>query len=188
MSDAADETTAIVLDYLAHGRGSDDRARFDQGPLAHAIDVDRFRLYELVLDDDAGVTIGDTVSLRPREESIEEFREIAYDDLSGGAASELEYVVEEAIEADPERFVRVYNEAQPITLRLHQLNLLPGIGDKLRDDILDARKRSPFTDFEDLDERVSGLHDPPGIIRDRVLEELRGDDVKYALYRDDGPY
>lgn len=186
--DPAAETSAIVLEYLAHGHGSGDRRRYDTGPLAQAIDVDRFRLYELVLEDGADVSIGDEVSLRPRESGIEEFREIGHGDLSSGAETELEYVVEETIEDNPGRFVEVYNEAQPITLRLHQLNLLPGIGDKLRDDILDARKRQPFEDFVDVAERVPGLHDPMGVIRDRILEELAGDDVKYALFRDDGPY
>lgn len=188
MSDAPDETSAIVLDYLPHGRGGDERQRFGQGALAQAIDIGGFRLYELVLEDDADVSIGDEVLLRPRETGIEEFREINYDALSSGAEAELEYVVEEAIDADPERFVRVFNEGQPITLRLHQLNLLPGIGDKLRDDILDARKREPFTDFVDLSERVPGLHNPKEVLQDRMLTELRGEDVKYALFREDGPY
>lgn len=188
MSDAAEaETTVIVLDYLAHGHGSDGR-RFDSGPLAQAIDVDHMRLYELNLTDDSDASIGDRLTLRPRDDGIEEFREIGYSDLSTGAETELEYVIEETVEGDPERFVTVYNEAQPITLRLHQLNLLPGIGDKLRDDILDARKRQPFADFVDVADRVSGLHDPISVIQDRILEELRGDDIKYALFRDDGPF
>ncbi len=188
MTDASDETTAIVLDYLPHGGSGDDRRRFDSGPLAQAIDGDQFRLYELVLADGADVSIGDVVQLRPREASVEEFREIEFDDLSSGAQSELEYVIDELMEADPDRFVAVYNEAQPITLRLHQLNLLPGIGDKLRDDILEARKREPFEDFADVEERVPGLHDPRGVFRERILQELRDEDVKYALFRDGGPY
>ncbi len=186
MSDAPDETSALVLDYLPHG--GDDRRRFDSGPLAQALDPDQFRLYELVLADGADVSIGDDVGLRPREDAVEEFREIEFDDLSRGAQAELEYVLDELLEDDPARFVTVFNEAQPITLRLHQLNLLPGIGDKLRDDILDARERAPFEDFADVEERVSGLHDPQEVIRDRMLAELRGDDIKYALFRDGGPY
>lgn len=188
MSDATDTTRAIVLDYLPHGRGADDHRRFDHGSLAHALNTDQFRLYELVLVDGADINIGDTVTLRPRDEEIEEFREIPYDELSSGATTELEYVIEETLEANPDRFIRVYNEAQPITLRLHQLNLLPGIGDKLRDDILDARKRRPFADYLDVAERISGIHDPMQVLQDRILEELQDDDVKYALFRDNGPY
>ena len=93
-----------------------------------------------------------------------------------------EYAVEEIVAADEERFVDFYNEAQPITLRLHQLNLFPGIGKKLRNDILDERKRKPFESFEEVSDRVSGLHDPKQTIIDRILEELREDDLKYRIF------
>ena len=75
-----------------------------------------------------------------------------------------------------------YNDAQPITLRLHQLNLLPGIGKKLRNSILDERKRKPFEDFDDLTERVAGLHRPKEILAERILEELREEDLKYRIF------
>lgn len=189
MSDAnADGSAAIVLDYLPHGRSAGDRPRYEQVPLAQALGVDGFRLYDLLLEDDHEISIGDELTVRPAESPIEEFQEITYDDLSSGARSELEYVVRELVEQDTYRFVNVFNEGQPITLRLHQLNLLPGIGDKLRDDILEGRRRQPFADFEDLGDRVGGLHDPEGTIVDRILEELRDEDVKYYLFVGSGPY
>jgi putative nucleotide binding protein len=87
--------------------------------------------------------------------------------------------------------VDFYNDAQPITLRLHQLNLLPGIGKKLRNNVLDERKRGPFESFAELEERVSGLHRPREVLVERILEELREDDLKYKTFvrtpdRDDG--
>jgi putative nucleotide binding protein len=82
--------------------------------------------------------------------------------------------------------VDFYNEAQPITLRLHQLNLLPGIGKKLRNDVLDQRKRKPFESFEEIEERISGLHNPEEVLVERILEELHEEDLKYRLFvRDD---
>ncbi|MFB6297765.1 MAG: DUF655 domain-containing protein, partial [Salinirussus sp.] len=75
-----------------------------------------------------------------------------------------------------------YNEAQPITLRLHQLNLLPGIGKKLRNSILDERKRRPFGSFDDLESRISGLHDPEGVLVERIIEEIREEDLKYRIF------
>ncbi|MDZ7701727.1 MAG: DUF655 domain-containing protein [Halobacteriales archaeon] len=174
--------TAVVLDVLPHGRADDDRPRYRKSPLALALDVERFGLLELVLADEADLNIGDEVGVDPREPPVELARPMAYEDLSGGARSELEHVVRETIEADEDRLVEFYNEAGPVTLRLHQLNLLPGVGDKLRDNILDARKRKPFEGLADLDERVSGLHDPKGTVVERVLEELRDEDVKYKLF------
>lgn len=183
----ADRATAIVLDYLPHGRADEGGPSYDQEPVAHALGVESFRLYELLLGPEPDINIGDELVVRPPESPIEEFREMTYENLGQGAQSELEYVIRELIENHESRFVDVFNEAQPITLRLHQLNLLPGIGDKLRDQILDQRKRQPFRDFDDLAERIDGLHDPEGVIKDRILTELRDDDVKYALFVG-GPY
>ena len=173
---------AIVLDYLPHGRTDDDRPGYQKPPIAFALGIAEFRLYELTLADDAEVRIGDRVSVDPPGEEIESAAEVEYDDLSGGAQSEVEYAVEDVIEEEEGRFVDFYNEAQPITLRLHQLNLLPGIGKKLRNAILDERNRSPFESFEEIDERVTGLHDPKGVLADRILEELREEELKYRLF------
>ncbi|MEF8780833.1 MAG: DUF655 domain-containing protein, partial [Haloferacaceae archaeon] len=89
---------------------------------------------------------------------------------------------EEIVERDERRFVDFYNEAQPITLRLHQLNLLPGVGKKIRNTVLDERKRGPFEGFDEISERVSGLHRPREVIVDRILEELREEDLKYRTF------
>jgi putative nucleotide binding protein len=183
--DAAEGRVAVVLDYLAHGRSDDDRPQYQKSPLAYAVGVEDFRLFEVTLDRDAGVGIGDELVVDPRGErsdGIESVRRVEFGDLSGGARSELEYVVEDIVEDHERRFVDFYNEAQPVTLRLHQLNLLPGIGKKLRDTILDERKRQPFESFEELSERVSGLHDPQGVVVDRIMEELQEDDLKYRTF------
>jgi len=175
---------AVLLDHLPHGRADDDRPRHRKSPLAYALGERDFRLFELTLSDDADVSIGDRVVIGPTEarDVVSGFKEVEYDDLSNTATGELEYAVEAIIDADEERFVDFYNEAQPITLRLHQLNLLPGIGKKLRNNVLDQRKRGPFESFEDLEERVSGLHRPKEVLVERILEELRDDDLKYKTF------
>ena len=175
---------AVVLDYLPHGRPDDDRPQYKKSPLAYALGESEFRLLELTLDDEADVSIGDRIVLEPAAERkvVGRIREVGYDDLSNAAHSELEYVVEEIVDRNERRFVDFYNEAQPITLRLHQLNLLPGIGKKLRNDVLDERKRAPFESFEELEERIAGLHDPKGVLVDRILEELRDEDLKYRTF------
>ena len=183
----AEVRSAVVLDYLPHGRSDDDRPQYQKSPVAQVLDTDGFGLFELAMGDDADVTIGDDVDIDPPGPSVERVRKIDYDELSSGARSELEYLVEDILEEDEDRLVDFYNEAGPITLRLHQLNLLPGIGDKLRDDILDSRKRKPFESLEDVEGRISGLHKPREIVVERIMEELRDEDVKYKLFvrRDD---
>jgi len=175
---------AVVLDYLPHGRPDDDRPQYKKSPLAYALGESEFRLLELTLDDETDVSIGDRIVLEPDAERkvVGRIRQVGYDDLSNAAHSELEYVVAEIVDRNERRFVDFYNEAQPITLRLHQLNLLPGIGKKLRNDVLDERKRAPFESFEELEERIAGLHDPKGVLVDRILEELRDEDLKYRTF------
>ena len=175
---------AVLLDVLRHGRQNDNR-RFDAQPIAYALDESNFRLLELTLTEDADVSIGDRVVVSPvaDRDVVESVEQLSYKDLSNTADSELEYVVQDIVDDNEARFVDFYNEAQPITLRLHQLNLLPGIGKKLRDKILEERKRyGPFDSFDDLHERVSGLHHPKEVIVERILEELHGDDVKYKTF------
>ncbi|KAB1193882.1 DUF655 domain-containing protein [Haloferax sp. MBLA0076] len=186
-SDDAEATVeyAVLLDVLRHGRQDDGRRRFDADPIAYALDESNFRLLELTLAEDADVSIGDRVVVSPvaDRETVRQVERLSYGDLSNTADSELEYVVADIVDANEARFVDFYNDAQPITLRLHQLNLLPGIGKKLRDKILEERKRyGPFESFEDLQERVSGLHHPKEVVVERILEELHGNDVKYKTF------
>lgn len=186
MSDDGDgantNSVAIVLDYLPHGRADDDRPQYQKPQLAQAVDRDTLELFELVLSEEAAISIGDRVALDTPDEAINEVRSIGYEDLSPGGRSELEHVIAEIIETEEDRFVEFFNEAGAITLRLHQFNLLPGIGDKLRDAILDERKHEPFDSLTDLTERVSGLHDPKGTLQERILEEIEDEDVKYKLF------
>jgi putative nucleotide binding protein len=174
----SDDLVAAVLDVLPHGRSDDDRPQHRKDPLAYALGVDEFYLYELSLSDDDDIAFGDRIDLT----EYGRITEVEFEELPSGARQEIEYAVEEIVEADERRFVDFYNDAQPITLRLHQLNLLPGIGKKLRNTILDERKRQPFESFEDLEDRVGGLHSPKEVLIDRIEEELRDDDLKYRIF------
>jgi putative nucleotide binding protein len=183
-SESGREAVAVVLDFLPHGRADDDRPRYQKEPLAYALTESDFRLLKLTLEQDGSIGIGDSVTVEPPEdrEGIENVHEIEYGDLSAAAQSELEHAVVDIVERDERRFVDFYNDAQPITLRLHQLNLLPGIGKKLRNNVLEARKREPFESFEDLEDRVAGLHNPEDVLVERIIEEIRADDLKYRTF------
>jgi putative nucleotide binding protein len=180
----AETEYGVVLDLLPHGRSDADEPQYRRSPVAYAVGENTFALYELTVEDDADISIDDRIKIRPDfEPGINRGRQVDYDGLSDGARSELDYVIEEIVEADERRFVDFFNDAQPVTLRLHQLNLLPGIGDKLRDNILDERKRGPFESFDELEDRVSGLHDPMGIIVERIFQELtEAEDLKYRIF------
>ncbi|PSQ40964.1 DUF655 domain-containing protein [Halobacteriales archaeon SW_5_68_122] len=185
MSDSGSEdtpTTAVVVDFLPRGSPSDDRPQYERSPVAFAVGEADFRLVEAALTDDAGVNIGDRIEIDPSGENVEDLRTAGYDELTSTAESELEHATNAIIDADTRRFVDFYNDAQPITTRLHVLNLLPGIGKKLRNNVLDERKRKPFESFEDVERRVSGLHNPREVLVERIIEELREKDLKYRVF------
>jgi putative nucleotide binding protein len=173
---------AVVLDLMPNGRPDDDRPAYQKSPVAYVLGEAEFGLYELTLTDDADIGIGDTVAIEPRGEHVESVRPVDFEGLTGAARSELEYAVDDIIDRNERRFVDFYNDAQAITTRLHALNLLPGIGKKLRNGVLDERKRGPFESFEDVSDRVSGLHRPREVLVERIMEELREEDLKYRIF------
>ena len=181
-ADSAGDRTAVVLDFLPRGRPDDDRPQYERSPVALALGETNFRLVEAALTDDAGVNIGDRIEIEPPGQNVKHLRTAEYDDLTSTAESELEYAIGKILDADEDRFVEFYNDAQPITTRLHVLNLLPGIGKKLRNNVLDARKRRPFESYEDIEERVSGLYEPKDVLAERITEELREEDLKYRIF------
>ena len=180
--DSAGERTAVVLDFLPRGRPDDDRPQYERSPVALALGETDFRLVEAALTDDAGVNIGDRIEIDPPGGNVKQLRRAEYSDLTSTAESELEYAIGQILDVDEDRFVGFYNDAQPITTRLHVLNLLPGIGKKLRNNVLDARKRKPFASYEDIEERVAGLYEPKEVLAERILEELREEDLKYRIF------
>ncbi len=180
-TDSDREEYVYVLDYMPTGR-SEDRASDEA--LAQALGVDGFTLLEVVPRSDADVTVGDRVYVGDEErDKVERVKQrIDYDGLTQNAQTELDYAVDDIVEEDEDRFVEFFNEAGSVTIRMHQLDLLPGVGEKIRNTILDERKYEPFESYDDLEERVSGFHDPAGVISDRILQEIRGEDVKYQLF------
>ncbi|TSD15665.1 DUF655 domain-containing protein [Haloglomus irregulare] len=195
MTDAGDETggsgdsdaprEAVVLDYLPTGVPDEQRTTT---PVAYALGLEDFRCYLVRFEADTDMDVGDRVDIDPRGEAVSRVQRIDHDDLPGAAQSELEYGVGDIVDSEERRFVDFFNDAQAITTRLHALNLLPGIGKKLRNNVLDQRKRQPFESFDDLTDRVSGLHDPRGALIDRIVEEIREEEMKYRIFtaRDPG--
>ncbi|WP_418280416.1 DUF655 domain-containing protein [Halorubrum sp. DTA98] len=181
---AGDERSSVVLlDVLPNGRPDDDRPNYQKSPIAYGLETDSFLLYELALSDEADLAVSDRIPLDDNDD-VTRYRAVEFDDLTRNAAAEIEYAVSDIVDAEERRFVDFYNEAGPMTLRLHQLNLLPGIGKKLRNNVLDERKRGPFESFEALSDRVSGLHRPREVIVERIVEEIREDDLKYQTFVD----
>ena len=83
-------------------------------------------------------------------------------------------MVESLVKGNESRYVGYYNELQPLTPRLHGLELIPGIGKTFMKEIVEMREKQPFTSFDDIQKRV-GLREPAKMIAKRIVEELAGD-------------
>ncbi|HIQ49656.1 MAG TPA: DUF655 domain-containing protein [Nanoarchaeota archaeon] len=170
---------AIVLDFLPRGYGYG-----KPEPIAQVIGTSFFTLLEVVPREGVVLKPGDKVYIGPgkREEIDHIKRRINYEKLTAFAKSELEEIIKRIVEENEERFVEFFNKAQPLTVRLHQLELLPGIGKKHMWEILEERKKQPFKSFEDIKARVKLLPDPKELITKRILMEIKGEDEKYRIF------
>ncbi len=178
------EDYAYILDYLPHGRP--DEKSFRRTPIAIAVGESEFKLFELIPKPDVSLIIGERVYIGKdkdkRSKILHVKRRIAFNELTHAAQAELPYVLEDIIKKREEDFVKFFNNAHPITTRLHMLELLPGIGKKTMWAILEERKKGAFQSFEDLKNRVKLPHHPEKLIANRILYELQHRYEKYKIF------
>ena len=178
------EEYAYVLDYLPQGRPDYRRPTYSREPIVLAIGEDFFTLLELVPKRNVDIALHERVYIGKgfRDKIDHVKRRITYNDLTAAAKAELPYVLEKIIKERESFFVDFFNKAQPITMRMHQLELLPGIGKKIMWEILEERRKKPFESFKDLTSRVK-IPDPVKAIVKRILIELEGEDRYYLFVR-----
>lgn len=171
------EDFAIILDYLPLGYVKEGAASFKRKPVAQAIGISEFTLLELTPKEKVNLDIHEKVYIGAgkRDKIARVNRRLNYDKLTATARVELNYVIEEIIKDNEDKFVQYFNEAGPISTRLHQIELLPGIGKKHMWDILNARKEKKFESFPDIKKRVPMLTDPVKLVSKRILLELEAD-------------
>ncbi len=179
------EEKAIVLDFLQHGYQNDPRPSHKKTPIVQALGLEHFTLLELVPKRD--------IFLQPLEEIyIGEGKrdkihhiigKITSEKLTGTAKNELEYVVKDLVKKNELKFVTFFNKAQPLTTRMHQLELLPGLGKKHMWEIIEERRAKDFENFGDLKKRIKLMPDPEKIVVKRILLELEGTE-KHRIFVD----
>jgi len=177
------ENYAIILDYLPNGRQTE--RGFHREPVALAIGEDELKLFELVPRPSAALTPGMRVPLVPvpgTPSPIDHVRRrVGYDELTVSARTELSAALEAVVKLHSARYLRFFNEAPAVSRRFHLLELLPGIGKKTMQQIVDERKTAPFASFEDLEARVH-VKNPERLIVGRIEQELSGVEDKYRLF------
>ena len=177
------EEKAIILDYLPNGYASDTRPMHKKTPIAQAIGTGFFTILELVPKKDVFLQPYKEVYIGPgkREEIHHISGKLEINKLSPTARAELEFVVKDIVTKNESTFVDFFNKAQPLSTRMHQLELLPGLGNKHMWQIIEERKDKPFESFEDLKKRVKLMPDPYKIIIKRIISEISGKE-KYHLF------
>lgn len=162
-----------VLDFLRHGTGNDNKDE----PTAQGIGTENFNLLEVVMREDIEPKGGEELYIGDGDRDKVKYikNRIKYQELTGNAKSELKYVLDALITEQEDKFVEFYNEATPVTPRRHAFELLPGIGSKHMQAILDEREKEDFTSLQDVDDRVKSIPNPKETIRKRIIEELQGD-------------
>jgi len=178
------EDYAYVLDFMPYGHPDDKRPIHKREPLAQIVGEKYFTLLEVSLKKGTSPLVMDRIYIGKGERDIVHKikRKLRYEDLTPAAKSELPYVIEHIVKENEARFVEFFNKADSITTRLHQLDLLPGVGKKTLWAILDERKKEPFKSFEDIAKRVKGLQHPEKLIVNRIIYELKNPRTKYKLF------
>lgn len=178
------EDYVYILDYLPMGHP--ESKRFRKEPIAYGLGEKEFKILEIIPKKEVALTIGERVyigkDIEKRSKILSVKRRIGYSDLTHTAQSELPYTILEIVKNTEARFVEFFNNAHPISTRLHMLELLPGLGKKTMWAILEERKKGPFTSFKDIEERVSSLHHVEKHIAMRIELEITDPDQKYHLF------
>ena len=179
------EETAIVLDFLPNGYPYDERPMYIKTSIAQAIGKERFILLELVpkkgihLQSFEEVYIGDG----KRDKIHHIVGKMPVGKLTATAKSELEFVIRDIIKKNEKKFIEFFNKARPLGTRMHQLELLPGLGKKHMWQIIEKRDEKLFESFSDLKDRVKLMPDPEKAVVKRILQELEGTE-KHRIFVD----
>ena len=179
------EEIAIVLDFLPNGYPFDKRPSHRKTAIAQALGKEHLILLELVpkkgifLQPYEEVYIGEG----KREKIHHIIGKLPVERLTKTADSELRFIIKDLVKKDEKKFTQFFNKATSLTTRMHQLELLPGLGKKHMWQILDERKEKLFEDFNDVKKRIKLMPDPQKIIIKRILKELEGKE-KHRVFVD----
>ncbi|MDG6987745.1 MAG: DUF655 domain-containing protein [Nitrososphaerota archaeon] len=168
------EESAYVLDFLQRGKSVVIKGR--EGPMVQALGEDRLTLLELLAMENQDFEVGEKVKIgkEGREKIASVLGKLAYEELTPEARASLPSVAEDLVKENEKKYVAYLNDLQPLTPRLHALELIPGIGKTFMKEIVEMREKQPFASFDDVQKRV-GLREPAKMMAKRIVEELAGD-------------
>jgi putative nucleotide binding protein len=166
----AKEEYAIILEYLPNGYPLEKKMM----PIAQAIGKSNLTLLELVPRRGISLKIGQEVYIGEgkRPEIYYIFGRLRREKLTEAAKNQLQEFIEAVVAEREKTFVEFFNKADAINKRIHQIELLPGMGKKHMQEIIKKRVEKEFESFEDLKKRVPNLPDPKKAVEKRLFKEL----------------
>jgi len=165
---------AYVLDYNSRGKSVTVRGR--DGIIVTAIGENRLNILEVLGVPNSIFEIGEKIYIgkEGRTKVLSVLGKLEYPKISSSAQSELETVVQSIVTENESKFVEYLNNAQPLTPRIHALELIPGIGKIYMKNMLEEREKKKFESYLDLQERV-GFKEPIRHISERIMDEITGE-------------
>ncbi|NCN86454.1 DUF655 domain-containing protein [archaeon] len=164
------EDNAIILEYLPNGYPLEKKMM----PIAQAIGENNFTLLELVPRRGVPLEIGEKVYIGEgkRDKVYYILGRLKREKLTESAKVQLQETIKEAVKLNEAKFVKFFNEAPAINKRLHQIELLPGLGKKHMQEIIKQREEKEFESFAEMKKRVPNLPDPEKAVEKRIFQEL----------------
>lgn len=164
------EEFAQVLDFLPNGYPLEGKMM----PIAQAIGKNNLILLELVPRRGETIESGEDVYIGEgkRDKIYYILGRLKREKLTEHAKEKLAEFIHIIVKEREKDFVNFFNESQAINKRIHQIELLPGMGKKHTQEIIKEREREKFKSFEDMKTRVSNLPDPEKAIEKRIFQEI----------------
>ncbi|MFC1710698.1 DUF655 domain-containing protein [Nanoarchaeota archaeon] len=164
------EEYAIILEYLPNGYPLEKKMM----PIAQAVGENKLTLLELVPRRGISLEIGEKVYIGEgkRDKIYYILGRLHREKITEPAKEQLQEFINRIVKEKEKEFVAFFNKAEAINKRIHQVELLPGLGKKHMQEILKQRSEKEFTSFEDMKKRIQNLPDPEKAVEKRILQEL----------------
>src|SRR3989338_7340011 len=133
------EEYAIVIDYLPNGYPLEGKMM----SIAQAIGEQNLTLLELTPRRGVNLEVGEKVYIGEgkRDKIYYILGRLHREKLTETAKQQLQEFIEKTINENEKRFVEFYNKSQAINKRVHQIELLPGMGKKHMQEIIKEREK-----------------------------------------------
>jgi putative nucleotide binding protein len=164
------EENAIILEYLPNGYPMEKKMM----PIAQAIGEKTLVLLELIPRRGVELKIGEKVYIGEgkRDKVYYILGRLHREKLTESAKEQLGEFIKQIVKEREKEFVEFFNKSDAVNKRIHQIEMLPGLGKKHMQEILKQRHEKEFESFQEMKKRIPNLPDPEKAVEKRIIQEL----------------